>query len=131
MASFTFVPLFPAPHDLDAAEELREAAAPSAPEPVQVETMPEQGLRFFSCTGEAARELDRCWGERVAPDTRPVVLLLHEEGLRDYLGGLDADFVIGIEGGDGNGLYADCPHVHVVDSSDPLDVTRAAMAPWP
>jgi hypothetical protein len=123
---YTFVALFGAPHDQDAAEELLEAGIPSA----HVVTMPVQGAAFFGMSGEAGRELDRIWAERVPAASRPVVLLLHEEELPQCVTGLDAEFVIGVDSGDDDRGYADQPHVHVVASGDPIEVTRAAIRLW-
>lgn len=128
--SYTFVPLFAAPHDQDAADELRDAADPDAACPVQVATMPVSGLSFFEATGDAARHLDRIWAQQVPIDSCPVVLLVHQDGLADYLAGLDAEFVIGVEDGDAEGCYGAFANVHVVMAADPLEITRTAMREW-
>jgi cellulose biosynthesis protein BcsQ len=125
--SYTFVPLYPSPLDVEAAGTLRAAGNPAARCPAYPVTMPQTGLTFFAATGSQAQELDRAWAQRVPDDSCPVVLLLHEAGLSDYLGGLEAEFVIGMLGGDVRGEYAGLPNVRVVDTADAGEVTRVAM----
>jgi MinD-like ATPase involved in chromosome partitioning or flagellar assembly len=124
----TFVPFFPDPDDERAAELLRTAADPRAPAPCLVAQMPITGVGFFEAVGATARQLDRIWAARVPEDSHPVVLLLDEPELPAYVGALDATFLVGADGG--GDAYAHLPNVEVVPSTDPLEVTRAAMQRW-
>ncbi|HEX4216182.1 MAG TPA: hypothetical protein VIA06_22910 [Candidatus Dormibacteraeota bacterium] len=128
--SYTFVPLFPTPHDRDAAEELEEAANPDAPCPARVATMPLQGMAFFEAAGERAAELDRVWSERVPRASCPVVLLLDEPGLEECLAGLDAEFVIGVTDGGAGARYAGLPNVRLIESGEAIEITDEAMRLW-
>ena len=54
--SYTFVPLYPSPLDVEAAGTLRAAANPAARCPAYAVTMPHTGLTFFGATGSQAQE---------------------------------------------------------------------------
>ncbi len=126
----TFIPLFSEAVDPGLARRLRQAANPAARRPGRVATMPLSGIGFFAATGEAARQLDLIWAQAVPADTTPVVVMLHHPALPGFLDGLDADFVIGMGGRDGAGLYAGRPNVTVVESADPAEVLAAAVGAW-
>jgi MinD-like ATPase involved in chromosome partitioning or flagellar assembly len=129
--SWTFVPLFPGEDSEVVATWLRGVADPSAPCPARVVTMPVGGLAFFTAAGSFACELDLLWTEQVPAETRPVVMLAHEPGLEDYLGQLDAEFVVGLEGGDTDGTYTGFANVGVVAETDPRAIAEAAIRLWP
>ena len=52
-----------------------------------------RGLDFFAATARQAA-VDRWWAAHVPPDAQPVYLLCHEQGLAQWLHGLDGLFVI-------------------------------------
>ncbi len=128
--TLTFVPLFSEADDPPAARWLREVANPAARVPARVALMPRSGIGFFEATGDAARRLDLVWSQAVPPDTSPVVVTLHHPALPGYLDGLDAAFVVGLAGGDRDGIYAERPNVKVVDSAEPSQVLLAAARAW-
>jgi MinD-like ATPase involved in chromosome partitioning or flagellar assembly len=92
--------------------------------------MPITGMGFFEAAGDVARQLDRSWAQRVDQGSCAVVLLLHEEGLTDYLPVLDAEFVIGVPEAGCRPPYAGLSNVTVVPTGDPMEVTRAAIEAW-
>jgi len=54
---------------------------------------PERGLAFFAAA--ASQELlDRWWAGAVPPDSQPVYLIEHQEGLLDWIRGIDGCFLI-------------------------------------
>ncbi len=52
-----------------------------------------RGRDFFAATARQA-EVDRWWGRHVPPTSVPVYLLCHEDGLADWLRGLDGVFMV-------------------------------------
>jgi hypothetical protein len=52
-----------------------------------------RGREFFAAPAHQA-EVDRWWGRNVPPTSVPVYLLCHEEGLADWLRGLDGVFIV-------------------------------------
>lgn len=128
--SITFVPLFDAPGDRQAARIVLDAVNPAATCPAAAVVMPRTGIAFFEATGEDARQLDRIWAQVVPGDTCPVVVILHDAKLPTFLDGLDAAFVIGCRDAATAGVYARHPHVQVVPSDDPIRVLHAAMEAW-
>ena len=124
--SFTFLPLFREPFGAQAVKDLQRGLRVTPSAPVTVLAAPVRGLAFFAHSGPDAAELDTWWVREVEAGSRPVVLMLHEDGLSDWLGGTDADYWIGAPAAL-HSLYAGLSNVHLLDSDDPEAVVEFAM----
>jgi hypothetical protein len=85
-----------------------------------------RGMDFFAATPRQA-EVDRWWGRNVPPSSVPVYLLCHEEGLADWLRGLDGVFMVATLQ-DSAAEYASCIVVEATPAEAPLALAEAAIA---
>jgi cellulose biosynthesis protein BcsQ len=124
--SYTFLPLFREPFGAQAAKDLKDGLRPTPSAPVVVLAAPVRGLAFFAHEGQNDAELDVWWAREVEAGSRPVVLLLHEDGLSDWLAGTDADYWLGAPAA-AHSLYAGLDNVHLIATDDPQAVVEFAM----
>jgi len=94
-AGFAFLVLL---RDLDDATGLsrllEDVRLPTAPTRSLFLVPPVSGLDFFADVGRQ-EEIDSWWAENVPRDYVPVYLLDHEDGLPDWIKGLDGLFYVG------------------------------------
>ena len=94
-AGFAFLVLL---RDLDDATGLsrllEDVRLPSAPTQSLFLVPPVSGLDFFADQSRQ-QEIDDWWADNVPRDFLPVYLLDHEEGLPDWVKGLDGLFYVG------------------------------------
>lgn len=88
---------------------------------------PVRGLAFFADTERQAK-LDRWWAHAIPAGSVPIHLLLHEEGVPDWLPGLDGRFVVGISAPGDAARYAGMESVTVAGGDTLLDLALAAVA---
>lgn len=87
---------------------------------------PVRGLAFFA-DAERQAKLDRWWAHAIPEASIPVHVLLHEEGVPDWLPGLDGRFVVGVPGAEEAALYRGMPNVVVAEGDTLLDVALAVV----
>jgi MinD-like ATPase involved in chromosome partitioning or flagellar assembly len=119
-----FVILLRGPHAVVAADALRRGLPEN--EGLVLELPPLSGVDFFTCSGKDAEDLDKWWGRHVG-SRRPVVLAMDEPGLADFLGVVDADFVVGAGDPAAQAAYAGLEKVTVVPAMDPRLLADAAL----
>src|SRR5438270_5388983 len=74
---------------------LEDVRLPQSPTPSVFAAPPVRGLDFFA--DEASQTtIDQWWASAIPGDALPVYLLAHEEGLAEWLKGLDGTFYIGL-----------------------------------
>ncbi len=86
---------------------------------------PVRGLDFFAAPSHQA-EVDRWWGHHVPESSVPVYLLCHEEGLADWLRGLDGVSMVAATRHQAK-LYADWTVVDADPAAAPLALAEAAI----
>jgi hypothetical protein len=106
-----------------ALDEVRRAESPLA----VIAVPPVRGLAFFA-DSERQAKLDRWWAHAIPVNSVPVYLLLHEEGIAEWLPGLDGVFVVGVPASAHAELYRGLRNVTVAPSEAPLDIALAAVA---
>ena len=84
-----------------------------------------RGRDFFAAPGRQA-EVDRWWGHHVPATSVPVYLLCHEEGLAEWLGGLDGVFLVAATG-DHAADYGRWTVVDAEPGEAPLALAQAAV----
>ncbi|MGH7881731.1 MAG: hypothetical protein ACREN8_02330 [Candidatus Dormibacteraceae bacterium] len=109
------------------AETARERLRQCLPgEATVLEFPPVLGLEFFTCQGAVASQLDSWWAAEVG-NHRPVMLLMAEPGLAEWLGApIDADFLVGVSAEE-EAAYADLDQVTAVVTDDPKLLADAAL----
>lgn len=75
------------------ARQLEGAAPPSSAAPFVVLVPQVRGIDFFASAASQAA-VDRWWGNNVPATAMPVYLLRHEDGLAEWLRGLDGVFMV-------------------------------------
>lgn len=124
--SFTFLPLFREPFGAQAAKDLQKGLRPTPSAPVTILVAPVRQLAFFAHSSPQAAELDIWWAREVEPGSLPVILMLHEDGLPQWLAGTDAEYWIGAPAAL-HPLYVGLSNVHLLASEDPEAVVEFAM----
>lgn len=106
-AGFAFLILL---RDLDdatgLARLLEDVRLPSAPTKSLFLVPPVSGLDFFA-DEDRQGAIDGWWAENVPRDFVPVYMLMHEEGLADWIKGLDGLFYVGVQNPGVAQLYAE------------------------
>jgi MinD-like ATPase involved in chromosome partitioning or flagellar assembly len=87
---------------------------------------PMRGLDFFSDDTSQAT-LDEWWAAEIPKDATPVYLLMHEDGLAEWLKGMDGLVYIGIPPGDKVDEYAQGGSLHTFSAGGPLDFATIIM----
>jgi MinD-like ATPase involved in chromosome partitioning or flagellar assembly len=87
---------------------------------------PVRGLDFFSDDASQAT-LDEWWAKEIPKDATPVYLLMHEDGLAEWLKGMDGITYIGIPAGDKVDDYAQGGDLHTFSAGGPLDFATVIM----
>src|SRR5262252_2138801 len=85
------------------------------------------GLAFITTEGEVSDMLDSWWSYAVPADRMPVLIMLHEPGLEQWLGGMDAEIVVGVQRQDELALYAGLANVQAVVGRDVRMLTELTM----
>jgi hypothetical protein len=84
-----------------------------------------RGRDFFAAAARQA-EVDRWWGRHVPPTSVPVYLLCHEDGLADWLRGLDGVFMVAA-GRDRAAEYGEWTVIDAEPAEAPLALAGAAV----
>jgi hypothetical protein len=87
---------------------------------------PVRGLDFFADT-ERQDKLDRWWAHAIPVASVPVHVLLHEEGVPEWLPGLDGRFVVGVANAQEAAQYRGLANVIVADGDGLLDIALAVV----
>lgn len=108
------------------AAALDEVRRPDSPLAV-IAVPPVRGLAFFA-DGDRQDKLDRWWAHAIPRGSLPVYLLMHEDGVADWLPGLDGRFIIG--GADAAAVtrYREADNVTVAAGDTLLAIALAAVA---
>jgi MinD-like ATPase involved in chromosome partitioning or flagellar assembly len=122
-----FIPLFGEPSAAACVELLRSRVADAPLAEVRCLEPPIGGLAFITTGGEVSEMLDAWWSHLVPEECLPVLLALHEPGLEGWVGGLDAEVVVGVSGEEEAALYAAFPNVRTVAAQDPRALTEYTM----
>jgi hypothetical protein len=107
------------------AAALDEVRRPDSPLAV-IAVPPVRGLAFFA-DADRQGKLDRWWAHAIPEGSLPVYVLLHEEGVADWLPGLDGRFIIGVSDAEAAAGYGSLPNVTVARGAALLDVALAAV----
>jgi cellulose biosynthesis protein BcsQ len=126
--SRTFIPLFPEPWNAASLERLVPALGTSTGVPTRCLRAPLTGLPFLTATGQIEALIDEWWRANVPPNSLPVLLMLHDPELPDWISELEAAFVIGITDQADAALYQrpDLADVTLVQGG-PQEVTERAL----
>ena len=87
---------------------------------------PVRGLAFFA-DAERQAKLDRWWAHAIPVGSIPVHVLLHEEGVPEWLPGLDGRFIVGVPGAEEAALYSGMANVVVAEGDTLLDVALGVV----
>jgi hypothetical protein len=107
------------------AAALDEVRRPDSPLAV-IAVPPVRGVAFFA-DGDRQAKLDRWWAHAIPQDSQPVHLLMDEEGIAQWLPGLDGRFVIGVTAPEHAQRYDGLRNVTVAAGDSLLDVALAAV----
>jgi hypothetical protein len=107
------------------AAALDEVRRPDSPLAV-IAVPPVRGLAFFADADRQAK-LDRWWAHAIPKGSQPVYLLVHQEGVEEWLPGLDGQFIVGVPDRDVAVRYAALGNVTVADGGTLVDVAIAAV----
>ena len=124
----TFVVLMDEPKAGQGMELLQSRLDPESPVPVGCVKPPIPGLGFITAQGEVSEMLDIWWSHNVPADSLPVLLMFHEPGLERWVGGLDAEVLVGVAREDELPLYAGVPEVRALVTQDGQELARQAIA---
>lgn len=91
-----------------------------------VHVPPVRGVSFFA-DGRAQRQLDAWWDAEVPVDVPPLFVVDHDEGIRDWLDGLDGRCYVGVRSAEAAAEYHRLTNVQLVPSGAPLDYAAAVM----
>jgi hypothetical protein len=107
------------------AAALDEVRLPDSPLAV-IAVPPVRGVAFFADAHRQAK-LDRWWAHAIPQDSVPVYLLMDEDGIAQWLPGLDGRFVVGVDGADKSLRYQSLRNVTVAAGTSLLDVALATV----
>jgi hypothetical protein len=107
------------------AAALDEVRRPDSPLAV-IAVPPVRGVAFFA-DGDRQAKLDRWWAHAIPQDSLPVYLLVDEEGIVQWLPGLDGSFVVGVAAGGARDRYQGLRNVTVARGEGLLDIALAAV----
>jgi hypothetical protein len=107
------------------AAALDEVRRPDSPLAV-IAVPPVRGVAFFADADRQAK-LDRWWAHAIPQDSVPVYLLMDEDGIAQWLPGLDGRFVVGVDDPDQSVRYRGLRNVTVAAGTSLLDVALAAV----
>ncbi len=107
------------------AAALDDARRPDSPLAV-IAVPPVRGVAFFA-DSERQAKLDRWWAHAIPQDSIPVYLLVDEQGIADWLPGLDGRFVVGVTTPAGARSYHGLRNVTVAGGDSLLDIALAAV----
>jgi hypothetical protein len=107
------------------AAALDEVRRPESPLAV-IAVPPVRGLAFFA-DGDRQAKLDRWWAHAMPHGSLPVYLLMHEDGVAEWLPGLDGRFIVGVSDGEVASRYRDMRNVTVARGDGLLDIALGAV----
>lgn len=87
---------------------------------------PVRGMRFLA-DGASQEELDRWWAASVPPGAHPVYLMLHEEGLPEWLRGIDGTVYVGVPDEEVAARYGACGTVRATVAPDSVALAATVM----
>jgi len=87
---------------------------------------PVRGLDFFADDASQST-LDEWWAKEIPKDATPVYLLMHEDGLAEWLKGVDGITYIGIPPGEKVDDYDGDANLHTFAAGGPLDFATIIM----
>jgi hypothetical protein len=105
-----------------ALDEVRRADAPLA----VIAVPPVRGLAFFA-DEDRQEKLDRWWAHAIPRAAEPVSVLVHEEGVAEWLPGLDGRFIVGVAAPEQARQYRRLRNVTIAGGTGLLDLALAAI----
>jgi len=122
-----FIPLLDEPEASQSLELLASRLLTTTGPPAACVKPPLGGLAFITTEGEVSDMLDSWWSYAVPAERLPVLILLHEPGLERWVGGMDAEAVVGVARQDELALYAGLTNVRAVVGRDVAALTELVM----
>ncbi len=107
------------------AAALDEVRRPDSPLAV-IAVPPVRGVAFFA-DSDRQEKLDRWWAHAIPQDSVPVYLVVDEEGIPEWLPGLDGRFVVGVSEAGAAARYKELRNVTVAGGDGLLDIALAAV----
>jgi hypothetical protein len=107
------------------AAALDDARRPESPLAV-IAVPPVRGVAFFADSDRQAK-LDRWWAHAIPQDSMPVYLVVDEQGIAEWLPGLDGRFVVGVSTPAAARSYHALRNVTVAEGDSLLDLALAAV----
>ena len=105
---------------------LEDVRLPSPPKPSVFAAPPVRGVDFFADESRQG-EIDSWWGETIPGDHYPVYLLMHEEGLGEWITGIDGTFYVGLPNASVAGQYTESEQLQPFTAGGPLDFATMVM----
>lgn len=122
-----FIPLLDEPEASQSLELLTSRISTSSSAPACCVKPPLGGLAFMTTEGEVSDMLDSWWAYAVPEERLPVLVMLHEPGLERWIGGVDAQAVVGVAREDELKLYSGVANVRAVLGRDVRALTELVM----
>ncbi len=107
------------------AAALDEVRLPDSPLAV-IAVPPVRGIAFFA-DGDRQEKLDRWWSHAIPHESLPVYLVVDEEGIAEWLPGLDGRFVVGVSAPEAAQRYRGLRNVTIAGGDGLLDIALAAV----
>jgi hypothetical protein len=107
------------------AAALDEVRRPDSPLAV-IAVPPVRGVDFFA-DGERQAKLDRWWAHAIPQESLPVYLVVDEEGIAEWLPGLDGRFVVGVSEPGAADRYRGLRNVTIAGGDGLLDIALAVV----
>jgi hypothetical protein len=108
------------------AAALDEVRLPDSPLAV-IAVPPVRGVAFFADT-DRQEKLDRWWSHAIPHESLPVYLVVDEEGIAEWLPGLDGRFVVGVSTPAAAQRYMGLRNVTIAGGDGLLDIALAVVA---
>ncbi len=107
------------------AAALDEVRRPDSPLAV-IAVPPVRGVAFFA-DGDRQEKLDRWWAHAIPQQSLPVYLVVDEDGIAEWLPGLDGRFVVGVSAPGAGERYKGLRNVTIAGGDGLLDIAVAAV----
>jgi hypothetical protein len=107
------------------AAALDEVRRPDSPLAV-IAVPPVRGVAFFADVDRQAK-LDRWWAHAIPQESLPVYLVVDEEGIAQWLPGLDGRFVVGVSAPGAADRYSGLRNVTIAGGDGLLDIALAVV----
>ena len=107
------------------AAALDEVRRPDSPL-VVIAVPPVRGVAFFA-DGDRQAKLDRWWAHAIPHESLPVYLVVDEEGIAEWLPGLDGRFIVGVSEPGAAERYRGLRNITLAEGDGLLDIALAVV----